>query len=300
MNIHLKSLALFLLIPFTTHCHKTVFLISPPRSLSVAFLRMMDACNYFIILNEPFISAFGMSIESERELTQGWWKENAPDTYEKAEEVVLAHMTQSPVFIKEIAFVIDEYLQKPNPFIGNPEVEFIFLVRNPHHMLCSYYKSLGTIVENFCYLASYEQLYRLYTLVNAHHPNKPLVILSEDLYTNPKHTAQRVCTHIGIPFKDSMLHWENLDSSFNGQQWHDLKVDSWIEKWHGDAMHSTGISKPRTYETDANGNPTFSEIKNDADRVEVWDTYKRNKLFYDLLISGTNPYRDYNIICLAQ
>lgn len=285
--MNLRWAALALLLTFTTsYSHKTVFLISPPRSLSVAFLRMMNALNYFIILNEPFISAFAMSIQSERELTEGWWKHDAPTSYKQAEEQVKKKMQEGPVFIKEIAFALDEYMQEDNPFIGNPEVEFIFLVRNPHHMLCSYYIGLGAIVEKFCDLAAYKQCYQLYQLVAEKHPNQPLIVLSEDLYNNPEQAARCVCKHIGITFTDAMLHWENLDSSFNGQQWHDLKNESWIEKWHSDAIHSTGISKPRSYEVDVHGNPTFSEIKNDTDRAVVWQTYEKNLIYYHMLLDA--------------
>lgn len=284
MNRHLIAIATLLLI-FTTSYPKTVFLISPPRSLSVAFLRMMEASNYFIILNEPFISAFAASIESERELTHGWWVDTAPTQYHEAEARIIKHMQEGPVFIKEIAFAIDEYMQQPNPFLGNPDVHFVFLIRNPHHMLCSYYIGLGTIIEKFSYLAAYEQFYRLYKLVKEKHPHAPLIILSEDFYTNPEQTAQQLCNALDISYTDQMLHWKNLDSGFTGQQWHDLKNNGWIEKWHSDAMHSTGIGKPRSYEVDAYGQPTFGEIINDADRAVVWETYKKNKIYYDLLIS---------------
>lgn len=284
MNMRSIAFVAFL-FSASLYCHKTVFLISPPRSLSVAFLRMMEACRYFTILNEPFISAFAANIESERELTQGWWNENAPTEYCQAEACVIKHMQKGPVFIKEIAFAIDEYMQQDNPFIGNTDVYFIFLVRNPHHMLCSYYKGLGAIVEKFEYLAAYEQCYRLYMLVKDKHPNAPLIILSEDLYNDPEKTAQKVCNAVDIPYTKQMLHWQSLDSSFTGKEWHDLKNNGWIEKWHSDAMHSTGIGKPRSYEVDANGQPTFSEVTNDADRAVVWQTYKTNKIYYDLLVN---------------
>lgn len=287
MQLFLK-LTLISLFSSSLFCHRTDILISPPRHLSTAFLRMMDARKEYIILNEPFISTFSFKSYDSTQLTQNWWLPNSPTTYQEAENRVLSYMAQGPVFIKEMTFAFDKYLSTPNPFIGNSDVHFIFLVRNPHHMLCSYYKGLGifgSLADEFEYWATYQHLYELYNYVKMHHCNPPILIRSEDFYNNTEQTARKICSLLEIPFMEQMLHWNTITNELDiASQWHDLKQPGPISHWHGDALLSTHISKPRSYEVDGNGVPTFTEITNPVDRERVKKVYEKNLIYYQLLL----------------
>ena len=116
-----------------------------------------------------------------------------------------------------------------------------------------------------------------------HARNKPLLIFSEDLYEHPEETAKKICEYLKIPFKESMLHWKDLGEDFSGkEQWYETKHKEFTHHWHGDAIKSSGINKPSTYEVDSQGNPTFSEV-DVVHRAAVIAAYQANKIYYDLI-----------------
>ena len=76
---------------------------------------------------------------------------------------------------------------------------------------------------------------------------------------------------------------EDLSSNFDGANWNEQKVGESIHHWHGTAIRSTAIKPARKYEVDAQGNPTFSEIKEEY-REKYRTMYEESKPYYDLLM----------------
>lgn len=284
-------LCLFLLNNSLFSNNKIIFLVSPPRSLSVAFLRMMEAYNEFIVMNEPFIASYALLTFPDPEFTKTWWRPEAPKTYTDAKEQVLSFSNQKPVFVKEMSWAAADFLTKDPDFITNPNIHFIFLVRNPHPTIISYYNGLKqNPFETFSFHVGYESCYTLFKKVLDMSPNKPGIIRAEDLYTNPSETAKALCDYLNVPFKPEMLYWKNLGNHFEGyHEWNDAKQHEYVQHWHQHAIHSTGISKPTEYEIDKLGNPTFSEIKNDNHKKLIQEAYFKNLMFYQYLLE----YKEY-------
>ena len=271
-------------IIFSTH--KIVIQVSPPRCLSTAALRMWQARCDFMVLNEPFTSAFVFTTQNTHTLPSNWCHENAPHTFEEVLQKILLMAESGPVFVKEESYALVDYLKSNPSLMQNANVHFIFLVRNPHDALSSYYKNHKKIFDNFSYLAGFEQCYKIFKMVQVYGAHKPIIICAEDLYSKPYETAQCMCTTLNIPFLERMLQWEDLGDSFTGiTEWGEVKNPELTHYWHGAAINSTTFHKPNSYEVDAQGNPTFSEVKNDADRQACFDAYYYNKAYYDLLLA---------------
>ena len=109
--------------------------------------------------------------------------------------------------------------------------------------------------------------------------------MSEHLYTNTEITVKTLCNQIQIPFKSSSLNWEKLGKSFTGhEKWHEHKKKDLTHRWHGNAMQSTGFTKPRQYEIDKDGDPTFSEVADLEHRDICKKLYKENIEYYQLFL----------------
>lgn len=269
--------------------HKIVIQLSPPRCLSTASLRMWQARGDFRVFNEPFVCAFlhHYAPETHLESFAAWWREGAPKEYEDVIQNIFELAKDGPVFIKDISFSLAEYLKNNPRLLSHPDVYFIFLIRNPHHAISSYYQKLQKIIDDFCYLSGFKPTYELYQLVKQRGANKPIILHAEDLYIYPEQTAQALCNALAIPFTQKMLQWNNLGTSFTGvENWSEIKTLEVTQHWHDAAINSSGFHKPATYATDENGNPTFAEVNDEADRAECIKAYKINKKYYDLLLNN--------------
>jgi hypothetical protein len=269
--------------------HKIIIQVSPPRCLSTACLRMWQAHGDFEVLNEPFISAFIGQSPADKQLTANWWRDGAPQSYDEAWQRIVDLAEHKPVFVKELGFILAPYLINNPEIIQNPQVHFVFLIRNPHSVIISDYQGHGKIIENFIYLAGFKPCYDIFKMVKHDGAHNPVIICAEDLYAHPNKTAEQLCKNLEIPFTQSMLQWKNLGTSFEGvKEWHELKNPELTHHWHGAAIQSTGFHEPHTYEVDENGKPTFSEVTDENDRKVCFEAYNFNKEYYELFLREKN------------
>jgi len=262
-----------------TRPHKIIYLVSGPRSLSVAFTRMMYARGDFEIFHEPSLYAYTSARYPEfASLT---YAEDGFKSFEEVKRAILAASIKNPVFVKEISSSAAEFIAKDAEFMQNEQVHFVFLARNPHHSTISFYKKIYQIPPDFPHLIGLEPLYQLYTAVKEKAKHPPIVILSEDLYSKPEKTVDIFCKMVGIKPLPHALSWENLGAKFDGKsEWHDVKKTASLAHWHGRALQSEGFRKPASYEVDVQGEPTFSEVQDPKHRQACREAWKHNLPYY--------------------
>lgn len=282
-------IVLVLLPTFTYSHNKIIYLISSPRSLSVAFTRMMQARGDFSIFHEPCECAFNTITWPD--MAQKVYKEASPKTFDAAKQVILQEALEKPVFVKEIVTGAKHFLMNDEAFVSKPQVYFVFLVRCPHAIITSFCKarlSLRPDVQlpsDFSYRIGCQPLYELFHFIQEKAVHPPLLILTEDLYNNPIQTVQAFCKHVDIPYDEKAMHWQDLGSDFDGSQaWHEYKHKDTVHRWHGNAIHSTGFARPAHYDSDDQGNPTFKEVKLDWQEI-AHTCYEENMIYYKALLT---------------
>ncbi len=254
---------------------KTVFLISTPRSISVGFMRMMQARNDFEIFHEPTNAAFHAI--HDKAYYDEIYRDDSFHSYNEVLESILDEQKRSNVFIKDLSFTCHEFLTKENPLIES--AHFAFLVRKPQDVILSMYQK-GLPPAILQEIAGYKKLYELFELVAEHAKCPPYLFFSEDLSKNPAETVASFCQHMGIEFKPEALTWEPLGDQFKGLEWRDGKKIEAIWHWHADVIKSAGFVPLRTSEVDAEGVPTFSEIANSDDRAACLEVYRNIMPYY--------------------
>ncbi len=279
---YLQQFYLFLLLSLTPCIfpeHKIVYLISPPRSLSTAFLRMIEAREDFTIINEPSIRINNKGYNLK-------FYDDTISTFDELKEKIFTESQVSNVFIKEISRSVKNFLTTDQDLPKKENIYVVILVRNPHHSLISFYKKLLQIPKGFYDLVNYNHTYEILKFIQKQYYNEPLIILSEDLYQNPEKTIEKFCNHVGLPYKQEALRWKNLGDDFTGiDEWHETKQKKQAYYWHGDAIKSSGFTTPSTYATDECGIPTFEEIINTKDREICKKAYYDNLIYYHLIIN---------------
>lgn len=260
---------------------KIVYLISPPRSLSVAFTRMMEAYGTFKIIHEPFVYPYGLKYHPAY-VEDVFNNAGFPD-YELLLQHIVEHAKLQPVFIKEMSFAFADFIKEYTNILHDPDVYFIILARNPHHSLLSLYlKKLKIPPAD---IIGYEELYNIFCLTQERAFNKPLLILAEDLYQQSEYTFNKICNYLKIPYNAGALNWTNLGNNFTGQAWLEIKKSDLIYHWHGDALQSTQFVHPRHYDLDEDAKPTFLEITNEDDRVSYQILYQEALCYYQKILS---------------
>ena len=282
-----KCIVLFLLTSlapcYADPQHKIVYLISPPRSLSVAFLRMMQARGDFQVYNE-YTNVF---------LSQ------MPPHPDFVKVKILADAQTANLFLKEIISIRSRFLTESIEMASNKNVYYIYLLRHPHPALISFYKKRilvrgekdfdKVVAYNREQLASYQYIYENLQILKQSAVNKPYIILTESLSINPEQTIEKFSHYIGVPYKPESLKWQKLAGSFTPEKdWHDVKPLEAVRLWHSDAMSSQEFGKQTVYATDAQGSPTFVEIKNLKHREICQKAYLENLRYYNLLLHEKN------------
>ncbi len=264
---------------------KIVYLISMPRACSTACLRMMEASGEFLVMNEPAIYPFVTKNIADRQLTQGWFRKPSYETFDEMKQHILKLAVESNVFIKEICFLAEDFLLNDDEFVANPNIQFVFLIRNPHNSIISYYKKYLRIVPNFSYYIGCRSSCTIYQAIKNKAKNPIIILSAEDLCNNSRATAQQLFSSLSIQFHDECLHWENLGDDFSGvSEWNEVKISEKLYHWHDHAIYSTGFEPITENRTDAEGKPTFEEIANDSDKIECIKMYHENYSFYHLLL----------------
>jgi hypothetical protein len=272
-------------ISLQLHAHQPIiYCVSTPRSLSTAFLRMMESRGDFAIFHEPTVRLYTDVYYPD--LTQNWFLVDKEfEQYGDVTDAILAAAQTSNVFIKDMHFSSLHYCMGDNRLLLDEQCQFIFLIRDPHDCLISYYKKLPDI-STMQQVMSFKILYDLYQLITTHNPNKVIILKSEDIAADAEDTIRNLCQQLSIPFFAHSLQWDDLGEAFDGvSQWHETKEQKITHHWHSDAIHSTQFTTCSHYEVDAHGSPTFSEIKNEEDRLTYIKAYEENMMYYKKLLS---------------
>lgn len=166
--------------------HKLIVLISTPRSLSTVFYRMMEARGDCAALCEPGVDAYTLSYMPE--FADAICDPYSAKTFEDTEKKILLALHDNPiVFIKEMGFAAREYLLKNRlREVILHDAYCIFLIRDPHQAMISFYKKFPESFEQLSDWFGYDTLYELYEEIKRQSRHKPLIIVADALVANPR------------------------------------------------------------------------------------------------------------------
>lgn len=289
----LLSLLLFLHYTFTKITpepikkNQIIYMISTPCSAMTQFLRMIAQRKDFMAMHIPANFAYCYQ-HNDLDLVKGWYKEDAPTTYEKAYQTIQKEALKQPLFIAETSHTATEFLTANPTFITNNPVQFLILLGNVHNLTISYYEKKKEYFDKLSadQISNSIGLKALYEcLLHLKKQNKNIVICyTPDLFSKTETTVKTICQKLEIPYKPESLQWQNLDTNFTALPFWTIETASCSRTWQQDVITSNGFTKPEQYAVDKQGNPTFEEIKNKKHREICNKAYQENKLYFDLIM----------------
>jgi hypothetical protein len=108
----------------------------------------------------------------------------------------------------------------------------VFLIRHPARVVASYSqkREAPTLPD-----IGFVQQAELFDQVAGWTGRPPLVIDSADIRANPRESLEKLCTALGIPFTENMLHWPAGPKPYDGV---------WAPHWYNAVHASTGFGDP--------------------------------------------------------
>lgn len=263
--------------------HPIFVYISCPRSYSVTIARIMDQTGHFTIWHEAYGSVHIKKYYPDA--LKVWCREKYYQTAEEIKRDIFAAAEKSPVFVKDMALSIHDFIIDDVEFLSNPNVYFIFAYRHPNEVVHSMYpKSEAIMHQNpdvFTQIMGYDNLLKLYEKTNCH--NKNVLLLNA---TDLNAAIYKIFDFMKLKCDVADLIWESCDTDEKLERkavsWHENKILSIFKHWHGTAMLSSGVKiEKKSYEC-IDGVPTFIEVPENH-RASIIKCYHNCMRTYRLL-----------------
>ncbi|MCI5052720.1 MAG: hypothetical protein MRY21_06265 [Simkaniaceae bacterium] len=269
--------------------NKIVYMISGPRACSTVFMRMIEARGDFKLFHEPTMAIFGQ--RSVPELAGQWYNEAAFTDYAKMKKEIYQAQSQGNVFVKDISFCSQEFIFSDPEFVSNQNVHFLFLIRNPHESMLSFYLKTGFMLPNLSELVGLKQLYAEYLQVKALNPNRTKILLVDAYFKDFYGSTKKLCEHLNLPFVEHAFAWKNHGKNYTGKEkWHEQKQVGEFQKWHGRAVQSERVEAVTKYATDEEGNPTFVEALTEEDRPVLLNIFEEQMQYYQRFLEAQDDH----------
>lgn len=265
--------------------NKIVYIISTPRSLGTAMFRMFENRDDFTGFMEPNSVVYKRRIFSP-ERTKTWFFD---DTFKNIEEIktsLFAEQEKSHVIVKDTGYTAEDFIHNDNQFIQNPDIYFVFLVRDPYEVQCSMYKKHKRVAPIISDYVGTKQLYSMYQKVKTLSPNKVHLVITDKLIEDPKGTIEPIFASLNIPFSEKSLSWDNLGPDFTGARWRTPFRFKEFRTWHNNAIHSTHISKPTSKKRPLQED-LFSHALTEADKELLLEINEYHTPYYNLFLKET-------------
>ena len=233
---------------------KHIAMWSGPRNISTAMMRSFENRPDTFVSDEPFYGYYLNNTDIEhpgkkevlRSMECDWDKvvENITSFSPNGETVwYQKHMAQHNLPGVDLSWT---------SLVTN-----CFLIRDPREVIISYHKKYEMIRAE---LLGYPQQLELYRMLTEGDCVEPAIVDAKDILMNPKDILLKLCSAVGIPFRDDMLLWPEGPRVTDGV---------WAKHWYKRLEASTGF-QPYS--------PPEEEIPHELEAI-----YEECLVYYDTL-----------------
>ncbi len=266
----LMFLAFFCLLSCLLQADKPIFmLLTHARATATAFEKVMRAQEGLVVLHAPFIvpylvQKYGPDHSFTTPLV------NPPKTLDEVKENIFHLAKTSPVFFKEQAYLLIDYLKANPTLYNNTQVKVAFLVRDPAKSILSFHRKMPTVHEA---IVGHRQLWEAFLLIKERLGITPLVIDSDEFLKNPLFILNQLGKEWGLQFDEKNLSWE----SGYADDWH-------LSEWYDAVAVSTKLGSYRgDVQRELDGTPKYLEVPDQDERARLQNLYRSQVDYYNKL-----------------
>lgn len=198
---------------------------SGPRNLSTAMMYSFAARGDCTVWDEPFYAAYldatGMDHPMRAETLAHWQRDGHAVANACAQDGAQPHFYQKHMCQHMVDGIPRDWMR---------DVVNVFLIRHPARVMASFAAKYEdpTLSD-----IGFVQQAQLFDAVAQDIGHAPLVVDSADIRVDPQGKLGALCTALGIPFREEMLHWPAGPRSYDGP---------WAPHWYGAVHRSTGFA----------------------------------------------------------
>jgi hypothetical protein len=225
-----------------------IFILCCPRSNSTCITRVLEKALRYKIIHEPYASLHDKI--NYPELTNQWYKPNCFNCSKQIVDLINSH---NNVIVKDMVYSVNTFIDD----ILYTDAKYILLFRDELSTIISL---LNKCDDNFntrdlVDIVGFDTMLSIYDkLINSVPETNVLVVNSNCLLT----CLKKIFKFVDIEFNSDAITIGRVDNLADySNSWHESKIDSLFEHWHGDALNSDSIFlKKKVY--------TINDFNNEA------------------------------------
>jgi len=227
---------------------------SGPRNISTAMMRSFENRPDTFVSDEPFYGYYLKNTDIDHPGRKGVLRSMETDW-----DTVSKTITGLPPNEEKVWY--QKHMAQHNlPGVDLSWTRLVtncFLIRDPKEVIISYHKKYEV---NRAELLGYPQQVELYRMLTEGDCIEPAIVDAQDILMDPKDILSKLCSTLGIPFRDEMLLWPAGPRDTDGV---------WAKHWYSNVESSTGF-KP--YEE------KYEELPHELEGI-----YEECLVYYDTL-----------------
>lgn len=196
---------------------------SGPRNVSTALMYSFAQRNDTRVLDEPLYAHYLRVSDAEHPGMQEVIDAMINEGDRVVREVILGPCDRPVLFMKQMAHHLVEI---DRSFLA--QTTNILLIRDPQQMLPSLAQTLAKPILRDTGLAMQSALYQQLLDLG----QQPVVLDAKQVLLDPRAVLTQLCTHLGIPFAETMLQWPPGPRPEDGV---------WAKHWYQNVHKSTGF-----------------------------------------------------------
>ena len=216
-------------IPKSWIMNRRINLISGPRNISTALMYAFGNRDDTEVIDEPMYAYYLDYTGVDYHPGTDQILDALPRDFNRVKEEIFFKKLAKPIFF--IKGMAHHYVNIDYGFLK--KLRNVFLIRNPYQLIASFAK----IIEH----PTLEDigLKREWEICNylIEQGERPIVIDSNVVLSNPKLELEKLCTKLEIPFSPKMLQWEVGPKPYDGV---------WAKYWYSNVWKSTTFTKQKT------------------------------------------------------
>ncbi|HEX5488288.1 MAG TPA: hypothetical protein VFX04_03960 [Rhodanobacteraceae bacterium] len=203
---------------------------SGPRNISTAMMRAWENRDDTTVIDEPFYAHYLVETGVDHPGREEVIAAQEPDATNVAAMLVGPIPGGKAIWYQKH---MTQHMLPDMPLDWLDEVSNCFLIREPEAVVASF-----TIQrpDAAAWELGFEQQAQLFDHVCDRLGEAPPVLDAADVLKNPRGTLNALCTRLGIPFSERMLHWSAGKRTSDGV---------WAPHWYGTVERSTGFAPYR-------------------------------------------------------
>ena len=203
---------------------------SGPRTISTAMMRAWESRGDCVVTDEPLYAHYLDHTQIQHPGFEEVVRSQSTSWQEVTQSLCGPIPGQQPFWYqKHMTHHLLDHIDRA----WMSHLRHCFLIRHPREVLASYARRRESVtVEDL----GFQQQAEIFQFVRDELGQIPLVVDSRELLQQPSVVLRKLCSALGIPFMESMLHWESGLRATDGV---------WAKHWYDSVVQTTGFEPYR-------------------------------------------------------